>query len=252
MNNCVYRSQHFIFSVDFYQELKKFVKEMQYLPPYTTIYSYDADVDSILRETEFGAASVYLFTETPDRNEIYLILGYNKKHDNLCAFGGGAEKGETVEDTAIRETDEETNGMVCSVDVLRSLLHKKETRKLVKRSPSRKPVYIFAVDLPWSELYIDISDLGNVSKANFLNSYKTFVEENEATLPKERKENSELVLVSFTQLREEYEGYQPGQKVYLTVNLANGPHRCELRSVCVSTLRWLCNTTFPCKPLKYF
>lgn len=67
-------------------------------------------------------------------------------------------------------------------------------------------------------------------KEDFMSSYKSF------------DENGELIMISFTQLKKAYKDYKLGETCYLNVDLVNGPHRCELNSLCVSTLYWLCNT----------
>lgn len=204
----------------------------------TTSNSYllpncSVECDTVDSETtDFGSACIYLYTQ--EEEELYLILGYNAKHDNWCAFGGHAEPGETPKDTALRETEEETNGQICDRQVLEAAMYRPSTRKLIKTFAGRKPIYVFVVELRESEL-----------NANFATDYKNHVEQNFDRLPKERKENVELVKISFSALRTAYESHTPKAPLLLTASLVNGPYTCELRKDCVDTCRWLCHTTFP-------
>lgn len=197
-------------------------------PPLMALPRYSTPCTMTPTTTDFHSSSVYLITKPKEDCEFHLLMGYNKEYDNVCSFGGGAEPGETPLDTAIRETEEETNGKICSDATLKEALQHPSTRILVKNPPGGKTIYIYVVELEPSQI-----------NPFFAADYKSYVDTNLAQLPQERKENRELVQVPFSVLRNTCKAHQPGKLVKIEVSLADGPYTCELRNVCVDTCRWL-------------
>ncbi len=57
------------------------------------------------------------------RGSLFLLLGQERHNNLLCDFGGGANKGESIFDTAIREGSEELNGLMGCIPELKTTVN---------------------------------------------------------------------------------------------------------------------------------
>ena len=79
-------------------------------------------------------------------NQIFLLLGKEHVSGSWSDFGGGREKGESLNDTAIREGVEELNGFLGNESDMKKLL-KQQTLGIVTTD---KPVYkCFMIKIPY-------------------------------------------------------------------------------------------------------
>ena len=101
----------------------------------------------VLHNKSHDAAGILPFVEM--NNNIYFILG-KEKSGKYCDFGGGKNKDETCEETAIREFDEESMGV---------LYNKTKLHKIIAKLPcyvNKKGKYVtFLLKLKYNHHIID-------------------------------------------------------------------------------------------------
>lgn len=65
-------------------------------------------------------AGILPFALEPKTNNLYFLLGRESFDGSYSDFGGGTKEGESAMDTAIREFDEESMGLICHPEALRN------------------------------------------------------------------------------------------------------------------------------------
>ena len=169
---------------------------------------------SVLSETNFVAAAVWIFGKI--NGQVHCILGYNAKHKNVTAFGGWREKEETVLETVLRETKEETLGLLLSEPkeaLSKALICEKET-------PKGRTILFFVMlpSLHWEK-----------TKKLFLEKLK---QQNEDAY----KENSKLVAVPYKTMLQLAKVTPLDQDLLVPDETGE---KYQLRRFSVSTLQWL-------------
>jgi hypothetical protein len=172
--------------------------------------------------TDFASVAVYLSVEVA--GEPCLILGKNAKYDNLSAFGGLPEKGETLRETCYREFAEETLRSFAPDWMSRTLT--REGSRVWKRPGNR---YVCHAHVTGDFLlFIE-------ARARFHRYYERFKDQ----LTAGESENNDLVALSLKAIKESAsENTDP--KNWL-VAAPDGKTKYKLRDVCVATSLMLAN-----------
>ncbi len=132
-------------------------------------------------------------------NKYYFLLGLEKSNNLWSGFVGGSEKNETIEETALREFNEET-ACIFEEDLHTIKQQLIKTKPNTDITPSGKNVYIYFLEFPY-ETQEKIKDFIN-NKASFEDSHY--------------HEKSILRWFSWDEIRKPNRVFSPLKKIILT------------------------------------
>lgn len=176
-----------------------------------------SEISNVLTKTnDHHTGHVYLLDS--NRN---LILGHNKKYDNVCSFGGFSEVGETLLDTIIREFKEESLECVFPAGDLKKLLL--EDSIIITRNRDGK------------QFYTAFCNVKNY-KFNLEEINKNFTQAlTNPDLKAGQKENDRIVIVNLDTIANAIK-LNPGAKQIVVPDITN--NNCNIRDINIPAYQW--------------